>query len=310
MSDARSDKFIPAAALDALLRAHDGDVALLYLYLLSEPGADMERAAGALCRTLQEVDAAWEKLRRMGLVPGEAPPAAAAPARQELLPPAEELPQYPAAEISRRGREDPAFAAILEEAAKVIGRNLSSNDMRVLFGVYDHLGLPAEVILELLNYVGQEYREKYTERRRPSARAIEKEAYTWVNLELLTLDQAEAYIHKRRELRSDTGRIKVLLGIRDRGLSDTEQRYVEGWLAMGFPDEAISMALDRTLVKTGKLNWKYMDAILQSWHQKGLHQPGEIEEKDSFGRKAAPVRPAKKDKPVSIEDIKGLVGKI
>ena len=79
---------------------------------------------------------------------------------------------------------------------------------------------------------------------------------------------------------------------------------------MGFPDEAISMALDRTLVKTGKLNWKYMDAILQSWHQKGLHQPGEIEEKDSFGRKAAPVRPAKKDKPVSIEDIKGLVGKI
>ena len=109
MSDARSDKFIPAAALDALLRAHDGDVALLYLYLLSEPGADMERAAGALCRTLQEVDAAWEKLRRMGLVPGEAPraAAAAAPARQELLPPAEELPQYPAAEISRRGREEP-----------------------------------------------------------------------------------------------------------------------------------------------------------------------------------------------------------
>ncbi|MBQ9249507.1 MAG: DnaD domain protein [Oscillospiraceae bacterium] len=311
MPDARSDKFIPAAALDALLRAHDGDVALLYLYLLSEPGADMERAAVTLCRTLQEVDAAWEKLRRMGLTPGEAPPVTpTAPARQELLPPAEELPQYPAAELSRRGREDPAFAAILEEAAKVIGRNLNSNDMRILFGVYDHLGLPAEVILELLNYVGQVYREKYGEGRRPTARAIEKEAYTWVNQELLTLDQAEAYIHKRRQLHSDLGRIQALLGIRGRELREPEQKYIEAWLAMGFPDEALSMALDRTVVKTGKLSWKYMDAILQSWHQKGLHQPREIEEKDGFGRKAAPARPAGKDKPVSIEDIKGLVGKI
>ena len=329
MPDKRWDKFIPAGDLDALLRAHDGDVALLYLYLLSEPQAEAEQAAGALCRTLREIGAAWEKLRRMGLALGaaaEAPVPAAAPVsppapapasvsapapRQEHLPPAEELPQYTAAEISRHGREDPAFAAVLEEAAKVLGHNLSSNEMRVLFGVYDHLALPPEVILELLNYVGQVYRDKYGEGRRPSARAIEKEAFTWANQELLTLEQAESYIHRRRQLRSDMGRLQGLLGLHGRSLSATEQRYLEQWLAMGFPDEAIAMAMDRTVVKTGKLAWKYMNAILCSWHEKGLHDPKQIEEKDPPSRRSAQAAPAAgPDKAVDLDELKRRVQKI
>ena len=306
MADTRSDKYISAADLDALLRAHDGDVALLYLYLLRQPGAEAEQAAGELLRTLHEIDAAWEKLRRMGLAPGEGAQVPAAPSsRRELLPPAEELPQYSAAEISRLGRSDPGFAAVLDEAAKIIGRSLSGNDMRILMGVYSHLGLPPEVILELLNFVGEVYREKYGEGRRPTARAIEKEAYTWVNQELLTLEQAEDYIRRRRQLRSDLGRVQSLLGIRGRELSATEQKYVEGWLAMGFGDEALAIALDRTLVKTGKLAWKYMDAILRDWHQKGLHEPREIEERD--GRRA-PVR--KSDKPMSIDELRKAIEKI
>ena len=58
---------------DALIAAHDGDVALLYIYLCRRGGDDMEQAARELCRTMGEISAAWEKLQRMGLLPvGEA----------------------------------------------------------------------------------------------------------------------------------------------------------------------------------------------------------------------------------------------
>ena len=53
---------------DALIAAHDGDVALLYIYLRRRGGDDLERAARELCRTMGEIRAAREKLQRMGLL--------------------------------------------------------------------------------------------------------------------------------------------------------------------------------------------------------------------------------------------------
>lgn len=101
---------------------------------------------------------------------------------------------------------------VLDEAAKVIGRPLNSNDMRVLFGVYDYLALPAEVILELLNYCAELYTEKFGSSRRPSARAIEKEAYAWARQEIISLEQAEAFIRRQKARRGDEGRMKAAPG--------------------------------------------------------------------------------------------------
>ena len=78
---------------DKLLAAHDGDVALLYIYLLRTGSGELESAARDLCRTLGEVSAAYEKLQRMGLISDGSAPAEAG---REPLPrhpePAEELP--------------------------------------------------------------------------------------------------------------------------------------------------------------------------------------------------------------------------
>ena len=47
-------------AADRLIAAHDGDVALLYLYIMRRGGCDMEKAAMELCRTMQEISSASE----------------------------------------------------------------------------------------------------------------------------------------------------------------------------------------------------------------------------------------------------------
>ena len=308
MASIREHYTIDTAELDGLLAAHDGDVALLYLHLLRS-GGDREQAARALCRTRREIDTAWEKLERMGLLPGapaEVKPVSPAPApeKSSALPapaPAEELPQYSAEEISRLDQSDPGFSAVLQEAALVMGRELSGNDMRVLCGVYAHLALPPEVILELLNYVGEVYRSKFGDSRRPSARAIEKEAYTWANLELLTLERAEDYLRRRRARQSDLGRLQARLGLQGRELSPSERRYLESWLDLGFGEDVIAIAHDRTVTNTGALKWPYMNKILLSWHEKGLRSPEEIEAKD--GRR--PVSKAKRSAPaMSIDQLR------
>ena len=256
MQGSNAEKTISARALDKLVAAHDGDVALLYLYRLQSGSRDPEQAAEALCRTMREIGEAEEKLRRLALLPEDSPEAqapAAGTARRALLPPAEEPPEYLAEDVTRRSREDPAFSAILAEAARVMGRNLSSNDTKVLFGVYDYLGLPAEVVFMLLSYCAEQFNERYGSSRRPSARAIEKLAYEWARQEILTLEQAESYITAQKERRGETGRIKALLNIYGRELTATEEKYIASWLDMGFHEEAIAIAYDRTLTQTNAL---------------------------------------------------------
>ncbi len=307
MQEIRAEKSISAGAVDRLVAAHDGDVALLYLYILKNGAYDEEQAAAALCRTLREIRAAEEKLRRMELLPVSGAPAAS-PAKAQPVDPAEELPQYTAEDIARRAREDTAFSAVLAEAARVIGRNLSGNDTRVLFGVYDYLGLPAEVIFMLLHFCAEQYEERYGSSRRPSARAIEKTAYEWARLELLTLEQAEAYIEKQKQRRGTLGRIKGLLNIYGRELTASEEKYVSSWLEMGFREDAVSIAYDRTVTQTGSLKWPYMNKILLSWHEKGLHTASEIEEKD--GRRGPARKGAAEVRPVDMNELRKIIDKI
>ena len=275
MQGSKQDKLISAGAADRLIAAHDGDLALLYLYRQRTGRDDTESAARDLCRTLAEMDAAHEKLGRLGLLDGDTP-APAAPRTEPRLPPAEELPEYRAEDLTRRCRDDSAFSALVGEAQKVLGHTLSTQDLKKLFGIYDYLALPAEVIMTLLNYC-----VSASPGRRPTMRYIEKEAYAWSNREILTLEQAEDYIGERRRRREQSSLVAEALGIRGRALTATEGNYIAAWLDMGFALEPIALAYDRTVTNTGSLKWSYMNRILQSWKEKGLYTVAEIEAGDA-----------------------------
>ncbi|MEG1632993.1 MAG: DnaD domain protein [Oscillospiraceae bacterium] len=263
---------LPAEDADRLIRLADGSCALLYLYLLRNGAGHSRRdVASALAMAEGEVERAVEKLRSAGLL--------AAPARR-LPPPENELPEYTAEDVVRRSAGDGAFTCVISETENIMGRSISGADMKTLFGIYDSLGLPPEVILLLLHHCVEEYREKYGPGRVPPMRWIEKEAYVWANRELMTLDAAEDYLRAKREREGYMLSLRLALGIRDRELIPTERKYIDGWLELGFSAEAIELAYDRTIIGTGQLKWQYMNKIIMSWHAKGLHTPAEIQKGD------------------------------
>lgn len=275
---------ISAADADRLLACADGRSALLYLHILRSGAFSLTKAARELRMAEADVLQAAENLRRLGILPEGRP-----------LPPAEELPEYGAGEIAARTKADPAFEGVVFEAQQALGRMLGANDLRILFGIYDHLGLPAEVILLLINHCIEVYRAANGEGRMPTMRYIEKEAFFWTNMEITTLEAAEEHIRREKERVSLTGRVKEALQIRGRGLTATEQNYVDSWLDMGFPPESLALAYDRTVVGTGKLTWKYMDSIVRSWNEKKLYTPAEIERGDArYVKKPAAPAPAGK----------------
>ncbi len=261
---------IPTADVDMLLSSGEGTATLLYLYALRNGGDfTADGAASALKRTGAEIEKAIARLCEMGLFRmGEA--------KRALPLPADELPEYTAEDIASRTGENGEFKAIVDETQRIMGHMLTGADLKILFGIYDYLRLPAEVILLLINHCVEQTHEHLGPGKFPSMRTIEKEAYVWYNRELLTLERAEEYLIRRKARSGAMNDVKRLLQINGRNFSSTERKYAESWLDMGFDLEAIALAYDKTVIKTGGLTWKYMDSILQSWHSKNLHTSEEI----------------------------------
>ena len=297
MYEQQQKNLISPKAAELILSLRDGDVALLYLYLCCHPTNDRDKISRDLFLPKQRLSEACERLEMLGLLSSdalspEAPVPAVTPPAPPVMPEQPDLPPYTAEDVIIRSSSDNAFSTLIGEAQLIMGRPLSTTDLIKLLGIYDHFNLPPEVMMELMNFVADLYRWKYGERRRPSARAFELEARNWVERGITDFDAAEAYIRKVRDRRSQEGAIKDALKIVDRDFTDTERRYVDQWLDMGFGADAMSLAYDRTVTNTRKFSPAYMNKILQSWHDKGLHSLQEIQAKDSAHSRKAPAAPA------------------
>ena len=265
-----------------LLASADGNAALLYLHILTEGGSfSISAAARDLRRSEAEIARAAELLRKLGLMPKPEP----------LLEPSE-LPNVTAQDIVLRAQTDGAFRDLVSETEQSLGRVLSSHDLEVLFGIYDHLGLPADVIMLLLHHCIDEYQARSGPGRMPTMRYIEKEGWYWAEQEIMSIDAAEAHLQRCRARQDALKQIRDALQIRDRAFTPSERKYVEGWIAMGFGADAVAVAYDRTVLNTGKLNWKYMDSILRSWGGKHLYTAEAIESGDPARRPRKSAAPA------------------
>lgn len=278
--------------LDALIRSGSGDAALVYLHILKNGRFSLSAAARDTGMSRERVNAACAILRGLGIAVEDRPLESC------------EMPEYTAADIVVRARRDASFEGLVEETQRRLGKMLSTPDMKTLFGIYDHLGLPADVIYLLINHCIEDVQARCGAGRMPTMRQIEKEAWHWAGQEIRSYEAAEEHIAREKERRSLVGRCAELLQIRGRELTPGERRYIEGWLALGFGPEELALAYDRTVLGTGRLTWKYMDRIVCSWHEKGLHRLAEIESGDRRGGKAPAPKVGQGDS--EVEDLRRM----
>ena len=265
---------LPGSAARALVREKNGAAALLYIYILSAGDPpDSTRAARDLGMTADELDAAAGVLVRLGILEQHA----AQPRPQ----PADELPEYTAADVANELENGTAFRSLIDEVQGLLGKVLSQDDLLRLFGLYDALGFPPEVLIQLVSYCTQECRRRYGPGRRPTMRQIEKTAYAWERAGLFTLELAERYIRAQSEKHTKEAEFALALRISGRALTATESAYVDAWMKQGFGPDAADIAFDRTVTSAGKLDWKYMNGIFKSWHANGLHTAAQIQAGDS-----------------------------
>lgn len=275
-------------AADKLLSAGSGDAALLYLAFLA--GKD----GGALGWDRDRLDRAHGLLLEQGL---------ADPRRPAVEPPPQKLedsqvPVYSNQDVKEAMEGDRTFAQMVSAVEQQLGRSLVTQDVKDLLYLTGYLGLPPEVVVLLVR--------RCVERRRPGGRItfhqIKREGLAWQRAGAVTLEEADAYLARQAKRQ---GHQRALLALLDRPGRDPmkqEAEYLDAWTAWDLTDEVIREAYERTVFQVGELRWSYMNGILRSWHDRGLHTLEEVKAAEQRRRPPAAAGKPQEDAPAQPVD--------
>jgi len=263
---------LTAQEVQKLIENGSGDAALLYIALLHRKG---EAAPGELTEALHwdrnRVAAAEESLRALGLISRNT---------RDLPEPADERPDYHQEEIARELSENEGFRTLTAEVERRLGKRLTTADVGILLGLTDYLGLPADVVYQLVCHCSDRVAERYGAGRRPTLRQIEKEGYAWARMGIDSQKAAADYLQKDARRRKLIPQYMRALRIEDRAPVAAEERYLMSWQEMGFSPEAVSLAYEKTVYRCHEMKWPYCNGILKRWHEAGFHTVEEIEAGD------------------------------
>lgn len=251
--------------LRKLLSCGCPDAVSLYLYRKS--GAPLELAMDFLHFTANRMTLAGDSLRQLGLWESEVKP--------QMEP---ERPVYTEEDV-HKALQGGQFPPLVGEAQRRLGRTLSTEELKILLSFLDYLRMPTDVVGLLLSFCVERCRRRGV--RAPSMRSIEREAYRWADEQIDTLEAACYHVQTQLQIHSRIQRLRALMQIDGRRLTNGEEQYLSAWIAMGFTDEVIKLAYEKTCLNTGGLKWAYMNSILKAWNEKNLRTPQDIAAGDS-----------------------------
>ena len=165
--------------------------------------------------------------------------------------------------------QDPQVQALYKMAERSLGRLLSSSDQQILFGLYDWLHMPIDLIEYLLDHCAT--------RGHTSMRYIEKTAIAWVNEGILSLKQAK--------MKADMDKIyfKILseVGLGTQNITQVQKDYIQKWLndyQLGI--DIIMEGCRRTSAQTKNPSLRYLDSIFKSWYKNKVTSLEDIQRLD------------------------------
>lgn len=187
-------------------------------------------------------------------------------------------PNYTKAQIDRL-REMDEVHELCEAVENTLGRPLKPSEVQLTLYLFEMLGMSSELIVYLYSYC--------IEKNKRSVSYVEKVALSWVEKGISTVAQAKA---DSSDYLSTTRCVAAAFGLH-RSLSAVENEYVSRWFEFfGFTEELVREACSRTVLRTGKTDFKYADRILENWSKANIKTMEEVSRADAEHENAGNVR--------------------
>ncbi len=144
-------------------------------------------------------------------------------------------------------------------------RNMTPNDVQLVLFIYETLGFSTDLILHLYDYC--------ISRNKTNSSYIEAVAIAWKEEGIDTVEKADISIAKYN---TNYNAVSKAFGL-NRQPGDIEKKFMDKWFSsFGFSTDIIIEACNRTLLNTGKPDFKYANSIIENWYAKGVKTKADI----------------------------------
>ena len=145
-------------------------------------------------------------------------------------------------------------------------KSLTANDLQILFGLHDWLGMSYDLIQFLIEYCAETNHTRMN--------YIEKVAINWHENHIETIEQAKDYL---ASYPSHYYTVLKAYGIYNLAPIPAQIKMIDKWTKEYlFPMETIVYACEKTILQTGKPELNYTDSILKAWKTKNLFTKEQI----------------------------------
>ena len=148
------------------------------------------------------------------------------------------------------------------------GRPLTHTEQSIFIWIHDYLGLSTDVILMLTAYC--------ISIEKGNIRYIETIAADWADREINNLETAQDEIKRLEEYSGFNRKIMKIFGM-NRKPTSRQQEYINTWKEKNYNIELIEYAYEKTIESIDKLNFPYINKILENWYENGLLTKSQID---------------------------------
>lgn len=282
---------VPSSVVDEHLKLCSPQQLKILLFLLRNAGKSFTNKQIGDCLTIHEDDVSdsirfWIERGVLCEQNGELVPDDSAQPASEEKPVSKPEPPAKKTVVSRPQKPDIITAAqrvssdenlrhTLSEVEITLSKPLSSGDTSTIVMLYDTLGLPAEVIIMLVNYcqsIGK-----------GNMRTIERIGIQWSDAGVDSIEAADNRIMQTRRSNMNWNRVSSVFGLKNLGSPTAKQiSYVDKWIdEWHMSDELMRAAYETCVDNTGKMSLAYINKVLQRWHNAGVVTVEDIAKLDS-----------------------------
>lgn len=162
--------------------------------------------------------------------------------------------------------ESESVQEILFVTERYLGHPLNNTEIQMILYWLDKLKFSPNLVEYLI--------EQCVAKNHMSIRYMDKIALSWAEAGIRTLTDAKqaSQLHD-----GSVYAVQKAFGISNRTLAQAELKFVQKWSEeLGFADEVIALACEKTILRIHQISFDYADSILQNWKQHNVRTVNDV----------------------------------
>lgn len=195
--------------------------------------------------------------------------------------------KYSTREIAEKIDSSDELKALFDDIQGILKRIINGTEMAAILNLYEYYDYSAASILMIAEYCMSLGKGKMA--------YIETVAKDWFNQGICSYAEVEAEIIRQSAQRSFEAKVIRAFGIENK-ITKRQREFIKNWRDMGFSVEMLEIAYEKCMNATNKLNFGYINKILENWSGKNIKTPAQVDEDDSaYSKKTKSDRQDNKD---------------